>query len=55
LDTRGFGVTGNGGVTGVLFKAKPPLGEMGEVPVKFEVTVGKDTKIVEGTFRVVNP
>lgn len=54
-DVRSFGVSGDGGVTGVLFKAKPPLGEMGDVPVKFEVTVGKDTKVIEGKFRVVNP
>lgn len=54
LDTRDFGVAGNG-VTGVLFKAKPPLGELGDVAVKYEVRVGKDTKTVEGTFRVVNP
>jgi hypothetical protein len=55
LDTRDFGVSEDGGVTGVVFKAKPPLGELGDVPVKIEVTMGKDTKTVEGRLRVVNP
>lgn len=55
LHTRDFNVLGGRGVIGVSFKAKPPLGEMGNVPVKIEVTVGKETKVAEGTIRIVNP
>jgi len=54
-DSREFTARSNGGLTQVQFKAKPPLGEMGNVPVKIEVTVGKQTKTVEGKFTVVNP
>jgi hypothetical protein len=41
--------------TAVSFKAKPPLGAIGEIPVKIEITSEGETKIVEGSFRVVNP
>lgn len=54
-DTQDFAVMGDGGASTVAFKAKPPLGEMGEVVVKFEVTVGKETKSIEGKFTIVNP
>ena len=54
-ETRDFAVMGDGGVSTVAFKAKPPLGEMGEVAVKFEVTVGQETKTIEGKFTIVNP
>ncbi len=54
-DTREFEARPRGSITFATFKAKPPLGEMGTVPVKAEVTVGSETKTVEGKFVVVNP
>lgn len=54
-DKREFSVRPGGAVTPVLFKAKPPLGEMGEVSVKAEVTVGGETKTAEGRFTVLSP
>ena len=54
-DTREFTVGSGGSVSSVAFKAKPPLGEMGSVPVKVVVTVGSESKTVEGKFSVVNP
>lgn len=53
-DMREFTVSG-GAVSSVAFKAKPPLGALGDVPVKVEVTVVGETKTAEGTFAVVNP
>ncbi|MCX8053601.1 MAG: hypothetical protein N3B12_07310 [Armatimonadetes bacterium] len=54
-DTREFVAGPRGAVAFAKFKAKPPLGEMGPVPVKAEVTVGRETKTVEGKFHVVSP
>jgi len=54
-DTREFQAGPRGSVSFATFKAKPPLGEMGTVPVKAEVTVGGETRTVEGKFNVVNP
>lgn len=39
----------------VPFKAKPPLGSLGEVSVSAEVTVEGITKTAEGRFSLVNP
>ncbi len=41
--------------TAVAFKVKPPLGALGEIPVKFEVTSDGEMKTIDGSFRVVNP
>ena len=54
-DTREFLAGPRGSVSFATFKAKPPLGEMGSVPVKAEVTVGGETRTVEGKFNVANP
>ena len=54
-DTREFLAGPRGGLSFATFKAKPPLGEMGTVPVKAEVTVGAERKTVEGKFSVVAP
>ena len=53
-DLRDFSVSG-GSISSVTFKAKPPLGAMGSVPVKIEVNVGGEIKTAEGSFNVVNP
>jgi hypothetical protein len=53
-DAREFAVRG-GSVTSIAFKAKPPLGALGNVPVTAEVTVGEEVKVAEGAFAVVNP
>lgn len=53
-DTREFRLSGNE-AGAVNFKAKPPIGEMGTVPVTVEVTSGREVKIVEGKISVVNP
>ncbi len=55
VNTREFQVGPRGGETFVVFKAKPPLGEMGVVPVKAEVTIGAETKTVEGKITMVAP
>jgi hypothetical protein len=54
-DTREFAVGSRESAPSVTFKAKPPLGEMGEVPVKVEVSAGREIKTVEGKFSIVNP
>lgn len=53
-DKREFFARGES-VSSVQFKARPPLGVQGEVPVKVEVTAGDMTRTAEGTFRIVNP
>lgn len=53
-NTRDFTVA-SGGFTVVTFKAQPPLGELGNVPVKVEITVGNETKTLENSITVVNP
>ena len=53
-DMRDFSVSG-GSISSVSFKAKPPLGALGSVPVKVEVSVDGEIKTAEGTFSVVNP
>lgn len=41
--------------TSISFKAKPPLGAMGDIPVTIEVTCNGETKTIQGSFRIVNP
>lgn len=53
-DVREFFARG-GAMTSVSFKAKPPLGAIGRIPVKFEVTADGESKTIEGSFEVVNP
>ena len=53
-DTRDFSVSG-GGIASVSFKAKPPLGEIGVVPVRVEVSSEREVKTLEGKFTMVNP
>ena len=53
-DLREFSVSG-GSISSVTFKAKPPLGVLGSVPVKIEVNVNGEIKSAEGTFNIVNP
>lgn len=55
VNTREFQVGPRDGETFVAFKAKPPLGEMGVVPVKADVTIGGETKTVEGKITVIAP
>lgn len=53
--TQQFGVAAAGGETSVRFIARPPLGQLGDVPVQVAVTAGKESKILEGTLSIVNP
>jgi len=52
-DTREFIVNPRGSVAYATFKAKPPIGELGKVPVKAEITIGGQTKTIESHFTVV--
>ena len=54
-DTREFAAGPLGSLSFVTFKAKPPLGEMGSVPVKAVVTAEGENRTAEGKFAVVNP
>jgi len=54
MDSRAFLVPGRG-MTTVMFKAKPPLGELGRVPVKAEVVSDREIKVIEGSINIVNP
>ncbi len=54
MDSREVYV-GGGDSTSVSFKAKPPIGEMGAVPVSVEVSSGRDVKTLEGKISIVNP
>ena len=53
-DTRDFSARRNS-LSSVAFKAKPPLGALGDVPVSVEVTVEGVSKTAEGSFEMVNP
>ncbi|MCL5105497.1 MAG: CBM9 family sugar-binding protein [Armatimonadetes bacterium] len=53
-DTREFEVPSDA-VSSAGFKAKPPLGILGDVPVKVQVTVNGLTKTAEGKIVIVNP
>ena len=55
LDTRQFDVTSISGVTTVTFRATPPLGVLGMVPVKIEISSRGITKVIEGGFNMVVP
>ncbi|MCE5198810.1 MAG: hypothetical protein ABFD54_05320 [Armatimonadota bacterium] len=54
-DTFEFIASGMGNIGTCSFKAKPPLGALGDVPVKIDVTVDGITKTVEGKIVLVNP
>ncbi|MGB9620672.1 MAG: hypothetical protein ACPL7K_09690, partial [Armatimonadota bacterium] len=54
-DAREFLAGPEGGVAFATFKAKPPLGEMGTVPVKVEISAAGEKKTVDGTFEVAAP
>ena len=54
LDTKSFNAQGKTGGS-VDFEAKPPLGALGKMPVKVEVTIGDLTKTAEETFELINP
>jgi hypothetical protein len=54
LNQREFRVSARSS-SAISFKAKPPLGAIGDIPVKIEVTCNGETKTVEGSFRAVNP
>ncbi len=54
-DTRQFEVSSISGVTTVKFTATPPLGVLGAVPVKIEVSSRGITKTVEGSINMVLP
>lgn len=54
-DQREFVINNPGGISTVGFKAKPPLGAEGKVPVKMDITVGARTMAVEGSINVVAP
>lgn len=53
-DTKEFNAQGKTGGS-VDFEAKPPLGALGKIPVKVEVTIGDLTKTAEETFELINP
>ncbi len=52
-DTRDFQAAAKS-VTSASFKASPPLGALGDVPVKAEVTVDGETVTVDGSFTMVS-
>jgi hypothetical protein len=54
IDQRDFRVSARSS-SSVSFKAKPPLGAIGDIPVKIDVTCNGESKTVDGSFRVVNP
>lgn len=53
-DMREF-VVPNDASSSATFKAKPPLGVLGDVSVKVQVTVNGQTKTAEGKIFIVNP
>ncbi|OFX15240.1 MAG: hypothetical protein A2Z18_04735 [Armatimonadetes bacterium RBG_16_58_9] len=52
--SREFAVRGKS-ASSVAFKAKPPLGVLGCVPVTVEVRTSGETKTAEGTFEMISP
>jgi len=52
---RDFTISEPDGATSVGFKAKPPLGALGDVPVKVEVSANGRTLTAEGKILLVNP
>lgn len=52
-DKRDFSISGES-ISSVSFKAKPPLGVSGTVPVKVEVTANGKTVTSEGAFIIAN-
>ncbi|MGQ9454922.1 MAG: hypothetical protein ACUVRS_05170 [Armatimonadota bacterium] len=55
VDTREVIVNPRGAVGFATFKARPPIGELGSVPVKAEITIGGETNTVSGQFKMVAP
>ncbi len=55
VDTKQFDVSSISGVTTVKFSATPPLGVLGAVPVKIEVSSRGINKTLEGSFNMVLP
>ena len=54
-DKRDFTISEPDGATSVSFKAKPPLGALGDTPIKVEVTANGRTLSSEGKVVLVNP
>jgi len=52
-DKRVFSASGQS-LTTVTFKMKPPLGALGDIPVKVDVTINGKTATAEGQFTVVS-
>ncbi len=52
-DKREFHAVGEG-ITSVSFKSSPPLGALGNIPVKVEVTIDGKTVIAEGSFTMTS-
>jgi len=52
---RDFTIPEPDGATSVSFKAKPPLGALGDTPIKVEVTANGRTLSAEGKIVLVNP
>lgn len=53
-DTKEFSAHAES-ITSVAFKAKLPLGAVGNVPISVEVKVGETKKTVQGNIKLVNP
>lgn len=54
-DKRDFTITVPDGIGTVAFKAKPPLGAEGIIPVTVEATVGSRTMTADGSITVAKP
>lgn len=52
-DKREFSASGRS-LTTVTFKMKPPLGALGDIPVKVDVTINGKTATAEGQFTMVS-
>jgi hypothetical protein len=55
IDMREYTIRTRNGESAVLFKVKPPIGALGIIPVKAEVTGADSKQILEGAFKVVTP
>ena len=54
-DSRSFVIPSSYAIASMTFKAKPPLGVLGSVPIKIDVDVNGTIKTAEGKFELVNP
>lgn len=52
-DKRAFSATGDA-ITSVTFKSKPPIGALGDIPVKMDVTINGKTVTAAGKFIMVS-